>query len=167
MEPCCMVSIPRFILPVCLLMAPSCLHPQGLIASHLSKCAWCLKRVYRFVRIPESLSGPRFLWSVKASVCLCFSSSLLLHLHPLSGAGGGNPALTPCSAPVSGCWGASLHGRPDLETKVQSFSLGRGLSLACSGWSHFWRTLSSTPDFGGAFAARLSVVGALIRKERK
>lgn len=39
----CFVSC--FILPVCLLMALSCLHPRGLIASHLSKCAWCLKGV--------------------------------------------------------------------------------------------------------------------------
>ena len=96
---CRMFFIPRFILPVCPLMALSCLHPRGLIASHLSKCAWGLKGVYRFVRIPESLPGPCSLWSVKASVCLCFSSSLLSICisSPLAARGDARPS--PCRAP--------------------------------------------------------------------
>ncbi|XP_035196848.1 uncharacterized protein LOC118175075 isoform X2 [Oxyura jamaicensis] len=51
-EPCPRSLILRFILPVCLLMVLPCLHPQGLIASHLSKCARCLKGVYRSAPAP-------------------------------------------------------------------------------------------------------------------
>lgn len=61
MEPGPKSLILGFILPVCLLMVLPCLHPQGLIASHMSKCARCLKGVYRSVSVPESLTGPRFL----------------------------------------------------------------------------------------------------------
>lgn len=119
------VSYLRFILPVCLLMGLPCLHPRGLIASHLSKCAPGLKGVYRSVHIPESLTGPCCLWSVKTSVCLCFSSSLLHHLHLLPVASPRLPAsCSPTRCLAVAAWGLQEDGgkgaKPSPDGRLSS-----------------------------------------------